>query len=216
MTPFDANKLIRLATVAAAGLAVYFVVSGIIIHQTTRLVSVRSSDPNAIISVTQDERSAEKLGTGAAKARLKPGHYLVAASNSGKFVYVEISVNQHSQQVFLDMNRAKKLPTVYSINFVGADQLQDFGPSSDQISIMKHLFFRFKPTANTIILSGVKPVPHNRNSLSTSDSILFKVSIDKTAYNAKFDYSLLGNGANLFLYNSKNGAPVFNSLARTE
>jgi hypothetical protein len=62
---------------------VYLVIAAIITSQSTGLLEVSSSDPQAGLTVSQANRQAIAIGTGKAKVRLKPGIYQVSASNNG-------------------------------------------------------------------------------------------------------------------------------------
>ncbi len=99
-----------------------------------------------------------------------------------------------------------------SIVFTGTNSLINVGVSYSQINSLGQYFFNFSPEANTVSISNVVPVPHNRNSSSTLDTINFNVKVDAKSYQARINYSNLTSSVRLLLSNSS-GAPVFDSAS---
>ncbi len=81
--PANVRRFIILVVVAVIAFCVYQLSFTIYVLQTTGTLEVSSSNNSALISISQEDHEAKVIGTGAAKAHLKPGSYLVSASQNG-------------------------------------------------------------------------------------------------------------------------------------
>lgn len=119
---------------------------------------------------------------------------------------------QDQQQALLQA-QAKRTKTVYDIDFVGTDALTNVGVTGTQLGVIEQEFFNFNQSVNTVSIDqgSVAPEHHDPNSSSTTESVDFTVRVGSTNYKATINYTNLGNDARLQLYNSKTGAPVFDS-----
>lgn len=117
------------------------------------------------------------------------------------------------QQQALLQAQDRRSRTQSNVAFNGLDALTNYGVGSDQVANLEQYLFGFAPKAYTITVdaASIAPVPHNRNSASTSDTINFNIHIDSTPYQARIDYSNLGSDIRLYLYNPGNGTPAFDS-----
>ncbi|HSW85256.1 MAG TPA: Ig-like domain-containing protein [Candidatus Saccharimonadales bacterium] len=101
------------------------------------------------------------------------------------------------------------------VQYVGFSDLTNYGVASDQVANIEQFAYTFAPHAHTISIdpSSIMPVPHNRNSSSTSDTVNFLMDVDSTAYKAKIVYSNLNSEVRLYLFDSNTGGQVFDSNA---
>lgn len=133
------------------------------------------------------------------------------------FLFVPKIVNSQDlpadQQQALLQAQDRHSKTQSNVAFNGFGTLTNFGVGSDQVASLEQYFFSFAPKAYTVTVDtgSVAPVPHDRNSASTSDTINFNVRIDSTPYQARIDYSNLDSGIRLYLYAPGDGTPAFDS-----
>ncbi len=97
-----------------------------------------------------------------------------------------------------------------SIVFTGLSSILNIGVSATQVNNLQQFFFDFAPQANTISITNVAPVPHNRNSSSTSNTVNFTAQLNGKTYQARLEYSGLTDYSRLYLTDSS-GAQVFDS-----
>src|SRR5438309_5545700 len=100
MTPDKDNlaqldKLLKLAAPIIFLVCVLLIVTAYRTGQNTGILVVAASDPNTTISVTQNGKQAEAIGTGYVKVRLKPGSYLVGGFSGSKQGSEVVLVKQH-------------------------------------------------------------------------------------------------------------------------
>jgi hypothetical protein len=191
---------------------VWIVISAIIDSQTTGILYVSSSNSQASLIVSQNDRQALLVGIGVAKVRLKPGSYQVSASIAGKQANSTVEVyKKHTTTSHLNPSRLVKLPSVTTINFEGTGALINNGLTTQQVSNLEQEFFEFKHSAQTVSIntSSVEPGPHNPN-IDISFTLNFTVSIDSITYRAAATYTNLET-VQLSLYNLQNNALLFNS-----
>lgn len=119
------------------------------------------------------------------------------------------------QQAALLQAQANRPPSVSGISFVGINSLVNYGVTNNQATSLRQDFFSFAPKTNKVTISNIVPIPHNRNSASTDDTINFNARIDSKTYSARIDYSLLTNSMRLYL-NDASGVQVFDSGAVTQ
>lgn len=93
-----------------------------------------------------------------------------------------------------------KSPDTYGRNpsapiFLGTANLLDYGVASDQEQDMQFAIFQYfngnkmKVKEVSVVVDSIAPVPHDRNSASTVDTINFNIVVDrKTTYKIRMDY----------------------------
>jgi hypothetical protein len=119
------------------------------------------------------------------------------------------------QKAALLQAQANRPPSVSDITFSDIGALVSDGVTNNQATSLRQDFFNFVPKANKVTVTNVVPVPHNRNSSSTNDTINFNVKIDAKTYTARIDYSHLNDYIRLYLYDPT-GAQVFDSGAAAQ
>ncbi len=86
-------------------LVVYEALSALSITKSTGVLVVNTSNPSAIIEISQANTEAQYVGKDSVKLRLKPGSYLVSASNSGEQTSTAVQINKgQTNNQTLDIN----------------------------------------------------------------------------------------------------------------
>ena len=100
--------------------------------------------------------------------------------------------------------------------FLGTANLLDYGVASDQEQDMQFAIFQYfngnkiKVKEVSVVVDSIAPVPHDRNSASTTESINFDVVVDrKTKYKVKMDYFDLSS-IQLYMYDAA-GNQIYDS-----
>ena len=195
---------------------VWILVSAIITSQETGILYVRSSNSQAGLIISQNDRQALAIGIGVAKVRLEPGSYQVSASIAGKQANSIVEVyKKHTTSSYLNPSQSVRLPSIDTVNFVGFSNFLNYGMSSSQLNNLEQAFFQYSKSIKTVAVNtaSISPAPHNPNSASTMSTVSFKVTVDSTSYNAVMNYDNLGDDYSLYLYNPSNNSLVFNSGA---
>lgn len=78
------RKYIFIATLLVIVVSTYEVIPGIYLSQTTGTLAVKTSDPSAILTVSQVGHKSVNFGKGKAKIRLHPGTYQLFVSGDHK------------------------------------------------------------------------------------------------------------------------------------
>lgn len=210
----DNKNLFKL--VIAAGLVVIIICIISIVktfsnNHKTGLLSVKSNDPKATLSISQPGKQAQVIGVGTAKVRLLPGQYLLSASDKGRNSAKAVSITlKRSTRVTLDPTSVAALPLVSDINFQGVNGLTDSGFSDTQMNLFEYYIFSYKPRAKTVDIasSSIQPGPHNPDT-DIGFLLKFNLLIDSANYRAVASY--IGfNDLSLKLYNA-DGKLVFSS-----
>lgn len=101
--------------------------------------------------------------------------------------------------------------------YLGFSSLLDIGVSSDQLGDYKFAVYQFLKSNNqkadevSIAVDTVVPVPHDRDSASTVDSVNFNIVVDrKTTYKVKMDYFDLSS-IDLRIYDATGANQVYDS-----
>lgn len=120
--------------IVSVGWASYEIVGAILISNSTGILKVETTDPNAVLEVSQTYTNAQYIGNGNTTVRLKPGTYLLSASDQGVQVMKSVQINLKQKTVqnldleslisssTSDNNLLKKLPVLgpaseYNINY---------------------------------------------------------------------------------------------------
>ena len=207
------KKMVAPIVVAIIALGlVYGVVHAVTIARSTGTLQVHMADSKAVLNISQPNHQARRIGVGNSRVRLQPGNYLLTANDNGITVTKVVTI--HKQQItteVLDLPQSRPR-TKSDINFSGIDVLLKYGVTTAQLSNLEQAYFQFASSAHTVAIdtASVGIVPHDRNSASTTNTINFTVSIDKTSYKARFDYSDL-TATRLYLYDAKNGSQIYDS-----
>lgn len=202
----------QLLFIAIVLVCLWTFVDTFIISQETGILNIKTVNSKEGLIISQNNSQAKFVGTGSAKIRLKPGSYQIMATYDGQQTSAIATVHKKQRTAInLGALRSVTLPTSQDINFEGTDALINNGLTTGQVTNLEEEFFHYKPSAHTVSIdtSTVEPGPHNPN-VDTSFTINFDVAIDSSAYKATISYSNL-DSVQLFLYNSKTDALVFNS-----
>lgn len=100
--------------------------------------------------------------------------------------------------------------------FLGTSNLLDYGVAFDQEQDMQFAVFQYfngnkqKVKEVSVVVDSIAPVPHDRNSASTVDTINFDIVVDrKTKYKVKMDYFDLSS-IQLYMYDEA-GNQIYDS-----
>lgn len=194
---------------------IYILVSTVITINSTGTLRVDASPSQAVISVSQPNRAAKIVGISKAGVRLKPGVYLVMASNGIGNGVATTSVNISKGQmttISLKPSKEPRIRSVDNVTFRGQSGFSDSGLSEEQLNALRLNFFRYKPSAHTVTIhsDSIEPGPHNPSD--TFFTTRFGVTIDSTIYNAVITYSGLED-INLSLHSPQDGSLLFDSAA---
>lgn len=114
-----------------------------------------------------------------------------------------------------------KTPDTYGRNpdapiFLGTSKLLDYGVGADQEQDLQFAIFQYfngnkqKVKEVSVVVDTIAPVPHDRNSASTTETINFDIVVDrKTKYKVKMDYFDLSS-AQIFMYDTA-GNQIYDS-----
>lgn len=188
---------------------------GLVVSQTTGTLLVKTSKPNATVSISQNGMGAAIIGTGDTKVRLAPGTYLVIASAGGSrdSSIIKISKKQTTKTT-LNFKSPPLVKSPANINYENISTLIDNGGLTTlQVSQIEQYFFKYNSSAHTVSIDpdSVESGPRNPNT-STSFTLNFNVTIDSTPYKATVSYSNLSS-VRLSLYNPQTNALVYDSGA---
>lgn len=211
------NKLWLKPLLIAAGLAAIAVcttllVTGVVASRDTGLVRIKTSDSQALISVTQENHTAAVIGTGNANVRLNPGTYRITAVSGAKQASSAVTIGaKETTSLSLKLTDKPKVPSAASIDFQNTDSLIDAGLTVQQVSAIKNDLFNFSPSARVITINpqSVSPGPLDHSNPNPTFTLRFNVSVDSKDYGALATYTDLVS-IQLQLYNSS-GAQVFDS-----
>ncbi len=170
-----------------------------------------TSSANATLSVSQDERQAQIIGTGRAKVWLQPGIYELEASAGG--VRAAQVVTVYARQVataHITPTSKRIIPSVADVTFNNTDALINAGLTSTQVSVFERLIFNYKTSVQTVTIDGssLKSGPINQTG-DPRFTDTFTLQIDTKSYTATIGYSDLQSIA-LRLIDSQTGAQVLN------
>jgi hypothetical protein len=100
--------------------------------------------------------------------------------------------------------------------FLGTSNLLDYGVGSDQEQDLQFAIFQYfngnkqKVKEVSVVVDSIAPVPHDRNSASTTETINFDIVVDrKTKYKVRMDYFDLSS-AQIFMSDTV-GTQVYDS-----
>jgi hypothetical protein len=128
--------------------------------------------------------------------------------------------DENSKQTISDPEG--KTPDVYGQNpdapiFLGTASLLDYGVASDQEQDMQFAIYQYFNGKNekvkevSVAVDTIAPVPRDRNSASTRETINFDIVVDrKTTYKVKMEYFDLVS-IQLYLYDSTGATQLYDS-----
>jgi hypothetical protein len=122
--------------------------------------------------------------------RLIPGTYYLFASGSGQQTTAVAHITaSKTTNINLDLQQSTLAPSPETVTYTNLDSLLNSGITSDQITLIKQFFFRFKPTVHTISIdpASVQPGPHDPNT-SIGFTLNFNTMMDSTPYKATLTY----------------------------
>lgn len=181
----------------------YSIFNDIRVRQSTGLVKVSSPEKQAVITISQEGHQAAFLGTGSGSAHLKPGHYLVIASNNGKQISRTVNISKkRTSELSLDPNQASLFPSIVNVNFLGMANLVKMGISAAQASKIELALFKYRPSAHQIYIN-TEASQTKRNVVNNSSqfTVNFGISIDSDSYKATLTYSSIDD-INLQVFNT--------------
>lgn len=101
-----------------------------------------------------------------------------------------------------------------NITYTGLDDLLQYGITAAQLEALRTVFGEYLVSndspAGQITISDIRPVPHDRFSSSTTDTVNFNATIGNQTVRAKMEYSNLTN-IRLFLHNPSNNEQLYDS-----
>jgi hypothetical protein len=101
-----------------------------------------------------------------------------------------------------------------NLQFEGDDEFLTYGLTTEQLAAFQIAFENYTKSANRqgelAVVTEIKPVPHDRFSSSTVNTINFVITWSNESLNAKMDYSELVN-VRLYLYKQKDSSLIFDS-----
>ena len=193
---FIPKRWLVLAVIALALLVAYQMIASISIRNTTGELVVKTSTSGSIITISAANSAAAVLGSGSANVRIKPGHYLVVATSSGKVASAVVDVKlRNTTKSSLTLSAPNAIPSVDAITFNGTEALITNGLTTRQVTNLKKLFFAYNKSAKTVTInsSSVTPGPHDPQSNDPTFNLTFTGTVDTTDYNATITYRDLQN-----------------------
>jgi hypothetical protein len=220
MTPANNYTVINKYLTIGVGIlgAVLLVVVGfsLITRQTTSLLTIKTFSQDAVVSISQNNKTAAIIGTGDTKVRLQPGTYEVAAVNTSSFVNHQIVIHKQ-QDASLDLTSTKPaIPSPDDIDFSNITTFYGYGISETQVNDLELLFFKYKPTAQTVTFDNgsIENGSRNPDDDAAPFSLNFSGTIDGKAYNATISYPPSDlNDLDLTLYNPKTGEQLYHQTS---
>lgn len=208
-------KLLSVFIFVVILLCVYVLIHTIQQNKHSGELSVTTPNPDSLISISQNNKSAVFIGTGQAAVKLTPGTYLVGVARQGRLStkIVHVSESSHSR-ISLSATTTPLLPSSAAIEFEGTDQLIARGMTTDQINAIRESLFTFnKNTKRAVVVAGsVTTPPYNPDSDSLLIGRLFTLSIDGKIYRAMTTWISLDtatlqltDGSGVVVYDSASG-----------
>ena len=216
MIPLRSKRILVVFTPIVYVFLVVFLVFSVVqaynTRESTGVLIVNTSDKTSAITISATNTQAALLGTGSAKARLKPGSYFVMAQAKGLQATQTVTVSLHkTTAIKLQLANAKPLiASPDSVTFINTSSLLNYGISSSQVTNLKQLLFTYAPSAKIISIdaTSIQPGIHDPNSTSPWFSLTFSGDIDGSKYNATLEYSGYDT-TKLTLTNPTTGAQLF-------
>lgn len=205
------KQVVPAVSLLVLAICLYVVGSSFFTAQHTGLLEISSSDKKALLTISQDNHEAKVVGIGRSKILLNPGVYQVAATDGTKQQFTVVQVYKRKvTNTNLEPSSTARIPTPQTIVFSGTSALINSGLTVNQVSALKQAFFKYKSSAQSIVInqSSVEPGPHNPNGIGFT--INFTVAIDSKLSKAAVSYSGL-NDIRLYLYDPQNNSLVFDS-----
>lgn len=195
MNQYINGKNLRIAVVILicilGSFIIYSIVTAVLLKQRTAAVAITSSDPSAVLTISQTNTEAAQVGIGESTIRLKPGSYYVLAYTAGKSTgkTVEVKGSQENT-VYLDLEEGNEgIKTAQSLTYIGFDKLLDNGLSTQQVNNTKQLFYESNKSAMSVTINTTSVTPSPRDPTNINFSLTFTGLVDGTVYKAKLVYS---------------------------
>jgi hypothetical protein len=214
MTPATNHTFNRLFTFA---LLVILVIIGLLVFRdlhvknTTGTLTITAFASDATISITQNNRTAEVVGVGVVGLRLTPGAYQIAVSSNGTSSFTQTMVHRQAHSTIYVGKQRPAIASPDTINFTGIGALNERGITTDQITNLKKLFFKYKPKATTISIDS-KNITNGQHNPDSDDpfTLNFTGTIDEQKYRATITYTDLEN-LELALHDPQTNAQLFDA-----
>jgi FtsP/CotA-like multicopper oxidase with cupredoxin domain len=184
------NKYLTIAALMLGLGLVGVLVWSIGVRQSTGLLKITSFSSDATISISQNNKTAAIIGKGNTSVRLQPGSYEVAAISPEKFSSHQVTVSKN-QTVSLHLTNTKPpVPSVEDVNWNGINLFYTYGLDQAQIDNMEVLFFKYKPTVDSVTFdeSSVTNGFRDLNNEEAPFTLNFVGKIDGKAYKATISY----------------------------
>ncbi len=189
---FNIRRLVLLLVGVNILVVVMFVanlLSSLSLYNDTIPVHIATNDESAVLTISQTDTVAARIGVGSVSIRLKPGSYFIMGQVSGQTNSKTIQVKEGEVTDFSltlsDNNNGVSTPQ--ALTFTGFDELINNGLSSSQVSNIKTLFHSYKKDAQTVAITPSSVQPGARDGVLFN--ISFDCSIDSTKYSASLKYS---------------------------
>jgi hypothetical protein len=206
------GRLFIVAVILSLVVSIYLILSAVTQSNRRGTLFFQSSDSNATLSITQNNKQAIVIGVGQSKALLLPGTYLVSSSDKGQLATKVVSiVMKKTTKIMLDPSSEVFLPSLLNIKFNNIGNFINFGLTNQQVISLEQSLFKFNPDAKTInIDSGsIENGPHNA-STSNGFVINFNLTIDNTPYKGSVNYNDITH-VQLTLSDPQKGNVVYDS-----
>ncbi len=206
------GRLLWVIGIIISALLIYLTTIDVLNYQKTGLVKVKSTNSNAILSVTQNNKEARLIGTGSARVRLNPGSYLISSAFHGRQSSAVIKVIKgQTTNMLLNPDSQPLLPSVQSVNFAGIDSLLNSGLTTTQIGLLKREFFNYNTGVKSVNISpsSIKPAPRNPDK-DIAFKINFSATIDSTPSKETISYTGL-NDLRLQIFDSITDQQIYDS-----
>lgn len=211
-TPRPVTRWLPLIVVGLLVLALARTGIAIYTRNSTGLLRITTKEPNAIVSISQQNKQAAFLGKGDVSARLKPGDYLVTATLAGdrSSATVHVTSGKTTTKSINPVHTAAPLSPSSETSFINFDVLINSGLGAEQEASLERAFSDFSPRAQIVKVdpNSVETIPHDQNT--DVYEMQFMVTVDSAQYSAHIEHSLFGSDVILTLTNAT-GNQVFNN-----